>query len=562
MLAAAGEAEALGVARGLTTLGFVIAGLAAIAALAPRVTIAGRVPLEKAPAVLADRAQQIIASLGYTEPAVDSAYGFSIVQPYIRWIAATDPRANRWDALKTGSPAAVGFWYRASPRYLVPLRAQAQVAASTDPPMTVSGMTYVIVDTRGRAIEFQAVPAQIDPDGPPGAPRWEALFDAAGLRMSAFTPVAPQWTPRDYADVRAAWEGPLTDRPDIRVRVEAAAYRGRPTSMFVLGPWSRPTRMAPIERTTSQTLFSAFASIVLVVLMIAALLIARRNLRAQRADRRGAARIAAVVVIGYAATWALGAHHVPDLQLEIQSFTRFFGNVLMAVCILLVVYLALEPYVRRFWPDGILGWTRLTAGYVHDPRVGRDVLLGCAVAVGLTVVDVFYSYVPPLFGYRTTIPTFESNVGAFTSTPIAATLIFDGAISGLFTAMFTVLAYVLLRLTLRRTALAIGAAVVLLALFQAQSVLNSAAVWWITALFELVVIGVVTTMVVRYGLLVSAVAASIGNVLENIPVTLSLSHWTAAASNLAIAVVFGTALFGFYASRAGQPLFGDWDGRA
>jgi protein kinase-like protein len=562
MLAAAAETDAVGVAHGLAAVVFVVAGLALVAALAPRVTIAGRVPMEKAPPVLVDRAQQILRSFGYTDPIVDSAYGFALVQPYLQWLAANDRTPRRWDALNSGSPAAVAFWYRTSPRSLVPLRAQGMIAANTDPPMTVSGMTYLILDTQGRAIEFQAVPPQIDPESPPAAPPWSALFAAAGLDMAAFTPVPPRWSPRDFADARAAWDGPLAGRPDIRVRVEAAAYRGQPTSMFVLGPWARPTRMAPAARTLSQTIFGVFGSLLIVALMLAALVIARRNVRLQRANRGGAARIVAFVLTGYAATWVLSAHHVPDLQVEISAFTRYFGNVLMAACILLVIYLALEPYVRRFWPDGILGWTRLTSGYVRDPRVGRDVLIGCAVAVGIAALEVLYNYLPPLFGIRPPTPTMQSNVGALAGASITATLLFDTMIGGLFTAMFSVLAYVLLRLTLRRTALAIAAAVALLSLLQLQSVVNSTGSPWLALAFQVVVVAVVVTMIVRYGLLVSVVAASVGNLLENFPLTLALSHWTATTSILTLATVLGLTCFGYYAARGGQPLFGDWDEQA
>src|SRR5262249_8292088 len=60
-------------------------------------------------------------------------------------------------------------------------------------------------------------------------------------------------------------------------------------------------------------------------------------------------------------------------------------------------------------------------------------------------------------------------------------------------------------------------------------------------------------------LLATAVAAANGNILVNVPMTASLSHWTATTSNLAIVTVLGIACFGFYASRAGQPLFGKLD---
>ena len=64
-----------------------------------------------------------------------------------------------------------------------------------------------------------------------------------------------------------------------------------------------------------------------------------------------------------------------------------------------IVYLALEPYVRRFWPDGILGWTRLLSGYVRDPRVGRDLLTGCVIGTVMGLLDGAIDLLPPLFGY-------------------------------------------------------------------------------------------------------------------------------------------------------------------
>src|ERR1700704_4782999 len=139
------------------------------------------------------------------------------------------------------------------------------------------------------------------------------------------------------------------------------------------------------------------------------------------------------------------AHHVPDVQQELNGFVAFYGSVLVIAGVLWVVYLALEPYVRRFWPDGILGWTRLMSGYVRDPRVGRDVLIGCAVGVGLTVLGALYNLLPPLIGRPSAIPTFQSNVNALAGGGTLVSILFDVFVSGIFAAMFAVLGYVLLR---------------------------------------------------------------------------------------------------------------------
>jgi hypothetical protein len=49
------------------------------------------------------------------------------------------------------------YWYRTSPRDLVPLRAVSGVQ-SGDPPEIITNMRSVMLDTRGRLNEFHAVP--------------------------------------------------------------------------------------------------------------------------------------------------------------------------------------------------------------------------------------------------------------------------------------------------------------------------------------------------------------------------------------------------------------------
>jgi hypothetical protein len=42
-------------------------------------------------------------------------------------------------------------------------------------------------------------------------------------------------------------------------------------------------------------------------------------------------------------------------------------------------YLAIEPYVRKHWPDSLISWTRLRAGRPRDPLVASHVLIGFAM---------------------------------------------------------------------------------------------------------------------------------------------------------------------------------------
>ena len=41
-----------------------------------------------------------------------------------------------------------------------------------------------------------------------------------------------------------------------------------------------------------------------------------------------------------------------------------------------ITYVAIEPIVRRRWPDLLFSWSRVLAGRFRDPLVGRDALVG------------------------------------------------------------------------------------------------------------------------------------------------------------------------------------------
>jgi len=534
--------------------------------LGPPTSFTGYVPMDKPPAVLADRAQQILASVGYTEPIGDQASAFGLSEEYVRWVAASDRTPSRWNPLRIGSPAAIRFWYRSSPRTMAPTGAQRNVTM-TDPPLTTSGMTLVKLDTRGRLEELNVVPPQFDPEpAPEAAPNWAALFEAADLKMDAFTASPAQWTPRSYADARAAWEGPLAERPDLHVRVEAAAYHARPVSFAVVGPWTRATRMQAPATPLSQTILSTFVELMTAAFVAAALLLARHNVRAKRADMRGAARLAVAVIVGFTITWALAAHHFADVSTELSAFTKQFSLFLFEAGLLWIMYLALEPYVRRFWPDAILGWTRLISGRVRDPRVGRDVLIGCVCAFVIGLPELLYALLPGRLGAPPPFPVSGTNVLVLGGVSRLIGYACDQIANSLFVSLLAVLGIVLLRLIVRRMSVAIAAAFALLMLVQGSQVLQSETHWWISAMFQLWIITAFLFVIVRFGLLAIVVALAIGNFTGAAPLTANLSHWSATISNITVAIVIGIACFGYYAARAGEPLFGnleaDADGRS
>ena len=59
---------------------------------------------------------------------------------------------------------------------------------------------------------------------------------------------------------------------------------------------------------------------------------------------------------------------------EQQRFFVSIGLRLFVAGALYLLYLGLEPFVRRSWPTMLVGWSRVLAGRIRDPLIGRDIL--------------------------------------------------------------------------------------------------------------------------------------------------------------------------------------------
>ena len=61
---------------------------------------------------------------------------------------------------------------------------------------------------------------------------------------------------------------------------------------------------------------------------------------------------------------------MPDFMLEFRLFTRAMGATAFNVGLAWVFYLALEPSVRRIWPETVISWSRMLNGRWIDPLGG------------------------------------------------------------------------------------------------------------------------------------------------------------------------------------------------
>jgi serine/threonine-protein kinase len=551
LVAAAGETEGFQPRVAVAWLASVLIGLAAVCALSDRVYITGTVPLPNPPEVLAAKARELIQQFGYTVPPVDSASGFFEDDEYLRYVEEHDKTAGRWDQLRSGNPSAIDFWNRESPRYLEAERFLSGGSVQPDdPPRDVSGMTYAVLAPSGRLEYFEAWPPQLDPANASGpAPDWPALFKAAGLDIAQFKLTEPEWVPPAWSDTRAAWTGVAPGRPGVPLRVEAAAYRGKPVYFDLIWPWTRPVRMQEYQPTGQEKTGNAILLALFVALLMGAVFLARRNLRLGRGDRRGAFRLAVFVLVLLALAWGITAHHLPTIY-EFELFVMLTSFALFIAAFVWLLYIGLEPFVRRRWPNALISWSRVLAGQFRDPLVGRNVLMGAALGVGWCLLIMLRHFEQGWFGKLPPRP-----LTVFLNPLLGARGMIGELLSVIPNEFGAALAFfflfVLLRLLLRKDWLAAAAFILILA---ATSTL-SGKYPVVDAVDAAVSFGIVILVLKRSGLFCLMVLFTAFEVLYAFVHSIQLSHWYAASTFLGVLVVLALAVYGFRVSLAGRPVF-------
>ncbi|HEX8282718.1 MAG TPA: protein kinase [Pyrinomonadaceae bacterium] len=548
MVAAAPKEGALRPAVAVSMLAAALASLALVFVLSGEMLMLRWVPMNKPPEVLAERARAVVGAAGQAGAPADSAYGFGMDLEYYSHVAEHDRSMTRWERLRTGQPALYQFWYRQSPQPLEPLMGF-EVTARDPAPQLYSGMADVWLDTAGRLVELRVTPPEVEePGGEAVEPDWAPLFAEAGLDPTKFTPAESRWVPYSYADRRAAWEGVFPLQPETPLRVEAASYRGRPVAFKLVAPWDKAYRMQPYATTPGVKRLLMFVFAVFVTLLVAAAWLARRNFRLGRGDRRGAAKLALFVFATTLVANLVGASHVPTFVGEVWVLYALVKRALFNAALLWLLYIALEPYVRRRSPHRLISWTRLLAGDWRDPLVGRDVLIGSLLGIWMNLcmwvgeITARRLGIPPdlrgvqpdtLLGVRGIAPLFLGHQ------PANALLHGLGFVFMLF----------LLSLVLRGERRgAVGAFVLFFGALALQGMPPYA------LLFYGALAAAYIFVASRFGMLALTVAQFVFFMIEFYPYTADPSAWYAGITLFAASVVVALAVYGFRTSLAGRPL--------
>jgi len=556
LVAQAGGAEGV---SPKTVIGLFLAALVFTAlwvVVAQQAQLVGYLDLQKSPEVLVAGAQQILLDFGYNETPGDRLFDFIPNDAYLSHIEVNDVSRDRWDRLEDSQPAAWRFRYRQSPQPIVKVNGGSIGEWMEDPAPAIAGEAMLELDPNGRLLSFLALPPErleLDSEATP-EPDWQLILSAAGLDSARLVAQEPSWVPPVYADSRAAWVGTYPDAADIEIRIEVAAFQGRPVAMRLLEPWNRTRAEDTAELAARRRIGVVFSQATFNLMILAAIFVAWRNLRLGRGDRKTAFRFA-LYLGAVRLLWMVGAHHVAAQGEGIILFSHYAFST-WRIFLVWIFYMAVEPYARRIWPHVLVTWVRFVGGRWRDPLVGRDILVGVAAGALLSNLGWLRIWLLPRL---TGVPGSQPEISLSTlealrrGAHLVAALAIDHTNAVLMNSLFFVLILVILRLVLRRTWLAV-AALFLLAIGSFWPAHSNPTVYLI---FLVLNFAILTAVFFNYGFLSVVVSTSVWFLLIGNPMTIQVSSWTFGGTLVALGVVLGLAIYGLRISLAGRPLFRD-----
>jgi hypothetical protein len=244
--------------------------------------------------------------------------------------------------------------------------------------------------------------------------------------------------------------------------------------------------------------------------------------------------------------WIFRSHFTASFG-QFALFVLALATALFNAALVWTLYLALEPYVRRHWPQSIISWTRLLNGRLRDPAVGRDALFGVTMGTLWMLIFGISAAIKRALGGEPALnntgylESARSALGAFlvqVPSSISATLVF-------FFMLF------ILRVLLRNKWLAAAVFIALWTLIQTLGTTHPA-----IDIPTSIAIYVISAMaLVRFGLVTLAVAVFTTDSLGGLPITTNPSLWYFGSTVLVVASIMLLAGWAFHAATAGRKLF-------
>jgi hypothetical protein len=186
--------------------------------------------------------------------------------------------------------------------------------------------------------------------------------------------------------------------------------------------------------------------------------------------------------------------------------------------------------------------------------VGRDLLVGAAAGALVALASRLQFWIPAALGGMPALPTF----GPWTFEPLRGSVPAFVSVVGIHTVALLEIIYpmtwlLIFRLLLRRTAPALVVVALLgsILFYPETGSIPGYVVGWIFS------IALFWGVLFRFGLLAFAAMYHVFRLLDQLPLTLHTAGWHLGAVLLGLSFIAAPALWGFWTSQAGRPLFRD-----
>ncbi len=510
------------------------------------------------PSILENRALEILDALGYDREPKDTAWDYELVTSRMNEgyeLASND----RWEFFAQERPTTLYFWLRTSPEPMVPIRSTLPSndwlggrVSRTDPPETTPGMTQVVLSRTGRLLGLRVVsdgsrPPLAGPEANDGATvDLASILELAGYEIGELREVNADFAPSVAWDRRRAFVGADSDATAVQVRIDVAEFKGALT-FFEVNEGGADSVFLLTEPPFKEEQRKSY-NLHLMIGLIGGGILAFRNYRMRRIDRKGLFRLGVAMFLLTFGAAALYTDHSGTLAYGPTQIFAALAYGLVRAFVACVLYVGLEPYIRKLYPRALVAWSRLISGRWKDPALGREMLIGLstaslwwgiAYAVGL------------LIGY--------GSMGAATGVPIENTfgvaLLLAQVAVGIGNALTVLFVFVIARSIIPAPSWVqslFGAIVVFGFYFlQGAGPMEGAAAYFFPALTTLAVVFLIS----RSGLIALFMFWVVNMIMQTTTLTYDLDQWFV-GTTIAFVALFGSLIFfAFRIATAGQQLF-------
>lgn len=357
----------------------------------------------KSPDALAEVANQLLLRCGFDSNPSEAAYHFRFATDE-ELLTIVPPETAERGRLAIAHAGDVVFCYaqsRNGPRTVVydVLDFVMPGTESFHLRSALGLISTVVLDAKGRPLllHSRAPPAQKDrrTTGPLDLPTLATLagYDAAtldGLKSSESS------NPGDNDSFTYLVQRDAGDAA-VKARIEVSGQLNDINGFAILtddGTTSNEPRAIQARYRTART----FRNLILLILLAVAIPHAWINSR-KGGDLNGAARLG-MFVLGL--RFLVGVLSMPPVSAPSELIESLATGAISALCEGLIVaafYLAIETQVRRLWPRTLGGWSRVLAGKIRDPFVGRDLAAGCLVGCFWAIIAFVDLQLPKWMGW-------------------------------------------------------------------------------------------------------------------------------------------------------------------